>query len=727
MRPTLRHRTLYSAAALALFLGALAFPPGRAAAGEGEISRRVLALYTARETEHGEPAFTDTHEFLEMPLNHLGFVVDYHDVDKPLPDFSPYRGVIVWLDDYEMAAPEAFLSWLLEASRAGVKLILPAGLDAPSRPGGPTVGHAELAEILRRFGLEPASYVLPDALPKLRLNTLRPEYFSFETDMARESGPDGIFRARDDSVEVWQRLEAADDPDIHAVTMAAGEAGFWCMRPDWLHYRVNVPGAIYRVAWNVNPFAMLEAALDSAALPKPDVTTFWGTRGAYSHVDVDGPSNMRQPDVPGPPRTALQVMFEEVWQKYPYPVTLGWIAAEYNPDIDLRFVMPSETPAETLARDRLDWEKPQREIATELRRLAAEISKLPTIQSGCHAYSHPLDWRNLVPGYAIRDYRPTYESEIRGAVEYLNKHVLPPDKPVELYQWSGDCDPPAEALDILADMGMANINGGDPLYDALHNSVYFICALSEPKGRHLQIHSSGSNENIYTDGWNGFKGAYNNVVATFERSNRPLRLLPVNLYYHAFPAERRAGYLAIRHAYDWAAGQDLCWMTALEYVKAAESFFRARIGATGDGGWWVENYGSCPTVRFDRESRAVDMRASRNVAGYSRHNGSLYVALIPGERAEIRLASGRPAAPCLAGSSGMLRGIEAGDGAWRAEIRVWGPGFIELWAPEGEWKATADYGNGKKVEGGADRLPDGRVRFAFPDAAGQWVGVRFEN
>jgi len=382
---------------------------------------------------------------------------------------------------------------------------------------------------------------------------------------------------------------------------------------------------------------------------------------------------------------------------------------------------------------------------------------LPHVQAGCHGYAHPLVWRDKVPGYAIAGYEMTYEQEVRGAVEYLNRNVLPPDKPVEVYQWSGDCDPPEEPLAILAEMGLPNINGGDSRYDSRFNSVYYISPLSRPEGRYRQIYTAGANENIYTEGWTGFKGAFNNVVETFERSENPRRLLPVNIYFHVFPAEAQAGLRAIRNAFDWASLRELCWIRAVEYVRAVEGFLRARVGRTGDGGWWVEGYGACPSLRFDGEQRFIDMERSRNVAGYVRNNNSLYVSLLPGERAEVRFTEdARLEAPCLARASGMLSGVKRAPGRWEGRIRTWGPGFIELWAPEGEWRVLACLPNGGgtlqgtmtplpesgdtseetearlpegvfSLQGMAARLPDGRVRFDLPDAGGEEIEVTFEH
>src|SRR5260221_10204863 len=61
------------------------------------IKREILALYDgARE---GAANATRIHRFAELPLNHLGFILRYHDVRLPLPayaDLVRYRGVFTW-------------------------------------------------------------------------------------------------------------------------------------------------------------------------------------------------------------------------------------------------------------------------------------------------------------------------------------------------------------------------------------------------------------------------------------------------------------------------------------------------------------------------------------------------------------------------------------------------------------------------------------------------------
>ncbi|MDR2390207.1 MAG: hypothetical protein LBE84_00810 [Planctomycetota bacterium] len=693
---------------------------------DGEVSRRVLAILDFRELEYGDISDSAMHTILQKPLNHLGFMVDYADPDLPLPDFRPYRAIVIWLYSYQMNEAENFLPWVLDAVDAGVKLILPTGLDAPIGPDGKAHGEKLLEEIHARLGIENAPKDRKLQFDRVRVNYLEPEKFFYETRRFREDAVFALFRARE-GADVWQRIESIDDPDVHVVSVVMSDAGFWSLSDNMIYHSFDVMGGGFRMSWNLNPWIMLREVLDCREMPAPDVTTYSGMRGAYSHVDVDGPYNMTEPDVPGPSRFAIDVLLNEVWKKYDFPVTVAPISAEYDPDLDLRFADPDTPVEEAWDKPRPAYLPPHREVANRLREYAAEIFGLPYIQAGCHAYTHPLDWYNLYCGYAIPGYHPTYEMEIRGAVEYLNRHVLPPDKPVEVYQWSGDCKPPVEALAILKEMGLDNINGGDPMYDPHYNSIYYICSLYIQKGEYRQVYASACNENIYTDHWTGFKGAFNNVIFTFEKSESPIRLLPVNIYYHVFPAVAFAGWKAIQNVYEWAKKQELCWITTREYTRAVNDFMDARIGRTADGGWWIEDYKSCRTVRFDLEEGLVDMDASVNVAGFVRHNGSLYVSLLPGERAEIRLTGEMPAEPCLARATGLVRNVEKGDDYWQAECRSWSGGFVELWAPAGNWRGSVTFPGGEPIRSASKRLADGRIRIDVPGGSGEWMGIRLEN
>src|ERR1700738_1947585 len=99
-----------------LLLGALVLPlqAGAQTAAEEEplaepVRREILAVYDSR--EEPRPDQTRIHRFAEMPLNHLGFVLTYWDVNAGLPGpdrTETIRGVITW---FRRAPPPRFFFW----------------------------------------------------------------------------------------------------------------------------------------------------------------------------------------------------------------------------------------------------------------------------------------------------------------------------------------------------------------------------------------------------------------------------------------------------------------------------------------------------------------------------------------------------------------------------------------------------------------------------------------
>ena len=75
------------------------------------VKREILALYDG--AQEGEADYTRIHRFAEMPLNHLGFILRFHDIRKKLPgpaEIERYRGVLTW---FAGSVPDsnAYLAW----------------------------------------------------------------------------------------------------------------------------------------------------------------------------------------------------------------------------------------------------------------------------------------------------------------------------------------------------------------------------------------------------------------------------------------------------------------------------------------------------------------------------------------------------------------------------------------------------------------------------------------
>lgn len=110
-------------------LVALVAGPADASAVEVEVKetavkRTVLALFDSRT----ESALHETrlHRFAEMPLNWLGYVVEYHDLAKPLPEpgqLQRYRGIITWFLE-PLSNASSVGSWIEKAVAAGLRHVV---------------------------------------------------------------------------------------------------------------------------------------------------------------------------------------------------------------------------------------------------------------------------------------------------------------------------------------------------------------------------------------------------------------------------------------------------------------------------------------------------------------------------------------------------------------------------------------------------------------------------
>src|SRR5215470_16288338 len=104
---------------LPALLTGLAGPVGASELQQPLVKREILALYDgARE---GAADATRIHRFAELPLNHLGYILHYHDVRAGLPELrevARYAGVLTWFIG-PLADGDSYLSWADLAAREG--------------------------------------------------------------------------------------------------------------------------------------------------------------------------------------------------------------------------------------------------------------------------------------------------------------------------------------------------------------------------------------------------------------------------------------------------------------------------------------------------------------------------------------------------------------------------------------------------------------------------------
>ena len=663
-----------------------------AAAADREDNRRVLALYDSTEIGGHEPRSVDVHVRFERPLNWLGIVVDYHDVNRrPLPRASAYRGIIVWLRDDRMREPAGYFRWLRDALRSGTRLVVVGGLGAAGGWGG-TSQADDAKAVLADLGLRHDPSISQTRNPfAIETRDDQPQHFGFETSLPAEGLVYDRLVPTGKSLSVWRTVRRKDVPKSEGVAVAVGPRGGFVLDTRYVLRVAQRP--FYMASWDMNPFDFLEAALDCAPMLRPDVTTVCGARAAYSHIDGDGMANLTV-DIPGRSQFAGQVILDHVLKRYAFPITVGPIAG------------------------RVDKEA---KGTTGLVALGRALFALPNVQPGCHGYAHPLDWRKGTPGLRWNGYKFSPAFETTGAMHLLNRVLLHGKRRVEVYLWTGDCLPTEAAVAECDRMGVENLNGGDSRYDSTYRSVTNLSALARRVGSRLQVYASAQNENTYTGLWTRNFGGYASVIETFERSEQPRRLLPVNVYYHLFSGERMASLRAVQKVYTWSQGQPLCWIHAAEYVRSVRGFLRARCGRTADGGYWVRDYAPCNTVRLDRCGQVVDMARARGVLGFSFHAGSLYVSLAPGPEARFSLTREPPQRPCLWRSTCLLRDVTSGARTWSARARTYAAGSIELQGlPRSASCRVATAGSASVLTADAR----GRLNIPLARGTGEWVEVR---
>lgn len=662
---------------------------GGTQARAGEDNRRVLALFDSRKYQERR---SNAHLFFEMPLNRLGLTVEYADVNRrPLPDARLYRAIVVWFTDTNVPQVPEYLRWLKQAADSGVRLIVVSGFGVNLEGAAASTNWPLVQETLAAMGMNYGTvpFLIDPFLVTLKQD--EPDAFGFE--LRQPMGPLPFYNYRivnPDAMKPWLTVVRTDLLGSESVAVAAGKRGGFISDHQLSGSDIDSPVWHYR--WYLDPFRFLACAtgLEETAAPtapanlRPDVTTAFGCRAAFSHIDGDGMHNKTQ-DIPGVQRLAADVLYESILKRYPVPITVSYIAAE--------------TTKQGGADD---------EFLKKLRTIMA----LPNVTPAAHGYTHPMIWSQGILGLKIPGYTYDAKMETAGAIDLVTQNTCPPDKPAELMLWTGDCHAPEDALAALDARGFLNMNGGDPRRDRVFNSVSCISALSVQVGARRQIYAAACNEYLYTDGWKENYGGYVSVLETFKNTTEP-RYLPVNIYYHNYLCERQAGLISLQRVYNWALAQELCWLTAPEYVRSVQAFLAARTGFDNDL-WWIENYAGLHTVRLDNESRHVDFKRSKRVAGYTHFAGSLYISLQSGPRAEIALQAAEGADLYIKRSTGLLRDLSLQSGRIAGQVRLFPAGFIEVGGKGGQpLRATI---GGKPAQSQSN---DGKI--ILPAGNGEWV------
>ncbi len=621
--------------------------------GRVEVMPRQLLVLQA--LNPGAPPETGTAaRVLGMPIDYLGYLARYVNVNERLPediDNDRYAGIVLFVD-HPVNQPGRLRNWLLGRMAAGVKV-------AVFQSFGFDLDTATAA----RLGFTIAPSVLPaGSVPRLEfldpmLSFERPPQLTSDEVLYLHAGRD---------IRVLGRVGMANQHgDLAGLTPWGG----YVLAPFCLT-QLTGDDLLY---WVVRPLEFLRQALVLPVMPVPDVTSENGRRLWFTHVDGDG--FISRTEFSGNQPFAIDALMERVIKRYPLPITLSVIEGEISP------------------RGRYP------DLSAHMQAMARQAFALPQVELGSHGYTHVLDWvRILEPGAPLDQlvsiplpgYAFSLEREIFGSIDYIRRELAPPGKAVRLMQWSGAANPTGAALRLAHRAGVLNINGGYTAITSSKPSWTLISGVGIDKGNGLeeedtfQIYAAEVNENIYTDDWTHAFYGMQRSLETYALTETPLRLKPVDLYYHYYSGTKLASLAALQRIYQQLLQQNLFPVFTSGYVQRVLDSRHAVIARRGSD-WRVR------TGPFLRELRLPSgfypqWNGAQGVLGYVAGPGGVYVHLDRSE-ATFTLASTPPppSVPYVALANGEIHQTQRlRDGRSLAfQLTAYGRPQVQLQAIEG--------------------------------------------
>lgn len=564
--------------------------PDLASIGVGSIEvmpRKVLVVHNVLPSEY-PLAGQEAARLGSLPLNYLGYAPEFVDIGN-LPDGhlpGRYAGVVVWLNDPPDSAGESRLTrWL--ATQVQAKL--PIAMINP----GDYMWSDPLAQTL---GLQTEATVA---------TTRAADIVQQSPEVGFEAPPramaDNFLPLTAQNAQPWLTLRR-DQQEQMAVALTP-----------WGGYAlenfavITLPGN-NGDRWVINPFTFFQQALRLPAMPVPDVTTESGRRMLMVHMDGDG--FVSRSELPGNP-IAGEVVLNRVVKKYPLPMTISVIEAELSPT----GLYPGLSP----------WAE----------KTAQEIFRQPHVAIASHSYSHPFIWSkvgagsdNGNDGYNLRipGYRFDARREIEGSIRYIESRLAPPGKKVEMFLWTGDCIPGSDALALTQEAGVMNMNGGDTVAVRTQPTVAAVEGLGIPRKTAFQVFAPNQNENVYTNNWTGPFYGFERVIETFEFTESPRRLKPINIYFHTYLTAKAAGMRSLDKVFAYALSQETAPVYVADYARKVLDFQRLSV-ARSPTGWSIRGARDARTLRMPVRMGWPDLAASRGIAGYRQQGEDLYIHL----------------------------------------------------------------------------------------------------
>ena len=580
------------------------------------IPRRIFVLHN----DTGKKlAARDAHTLFGASLDWYGYVADFHNIRDGAPKLinGIHVGTMMWLAPNETQPYLWFDDWLQQqvALAPERKLLLLGTFPSNS------------ALTLAAFGLKKTS---PERTPQV-------------VEVTQQSNMVGRFEApvRLRKYAFGAVQSTLDTNKIHLeVKLESGQLAHQVITAPWgglVHhpYLLDDHGGGQR-RYITNPFKFVETALAHTPRPVFDTTTQNGRRLLTIHVDGDGFAS--RAFLPGAPLSG-NVLLDQFIANTDLPHTISVIEGE----VGKAGLYPEQHE--------------------EFEAVARRIFREPNVELASHSYSHPFYWQtDLINGsdkaqyglnLPIKNYTIDLNREIQGSVDYINTRLAPAGKKVKVFLWSGSADPDDEALKLVEEAGLVNVNGGNSLALDSTKTITSIWPQARRENGGIQIYAAIMNENVYTNDWAGPYYGFRKVIETFDITNNPRRLKPLCIYYHFYSATKPAAIKALREVYDAAIAEAHFPMYLSEFAELVKSYYSAGLSKDLQGNWVVHNTGPLRTLRIPKSLGYPDAQSNIGVSGYNEANEDRYLHL-SGESAKFRFSNQPPENTQLASANAKL-------------------------------------------------------------------------
>jgi endo-alpha-1,4-polygalactosaminidase (GH114 family) len=517
----------------------------------GKIKRKVLAFYSSKNEENDH--LNEIHMRLEVIFNYYGYFCDYFDINKPIPEQTDeYSTIAIWFKDIRLVNPLKFIKWLVKQKQKGIKIMIIGDIPYMTFKGKSYLKEVN-SMLKKHFDFEIGENWNQSTRNVQIIQKNKHFDFEWKTDPMAFSEFAEFIAGK----SCFPLLEIIHQKTIKSTPSFLADWGFFSQADKVFYDFQN------KIKWLLNPFYIVKNVVDTD-YPIPDITTLNGKRILYQHIDGDAAHSksevMFQQYTP-------RVFIDKILKKFPLKIGVSFIAAEVHEDFRGN---------------------------KEIQKLVKEIFHHPLVEPASHTWNHPYSWEKGViaftPGEDMNNvpqgfykmeqdgkYKINPEQEIHDSIEYLKK-FSPPEKSFSIY-WSGDCLPTKEHLAYVNQHNVLCFNGGDSFFDNVFNSYAWLHPASRYVDGERQIYSSNSNENLYTNLWSTSFWGFKRSIQTFKNTENPIRIKPINVYYHFYSLEKVASYRALKKVNEWLLKQkdQLCNIFPSQYIQIVKNFHNLEV------------------------------------------------------------------------------------------------------------------------------------------------------